>query len=142
VYGAGRASSIETEGKQAWSLGQRAGLDGCPRPFRMRGVLGTDTDEPQKPAPSASASTVTTPPAPPATDLPVTPSAGATASGAPNGVPSDLGAPATRAGTADHQKATLAVYPIRRSDTLAVMHFTVTVDPLGQRRHIRLRLIH
>jgi hypothetical protein len=40
-----------------------------------------------------------------------------------------LGAPAaTRDGTADEQKATLAVYPVRRSDTLAVMHFTVAVD--------------
>ena len=34
-----------------------------------------------------------------------------------------------RIGTADDQKATLAVYPVRRSDTLAVMHFTVAVDP-------------
>jgi hypothetical protein len=44
-----------------------------------------------------------------------------------------LGAPAaTRDGTADDQKATLAVYPVRRSDTLAVMHFTVTVDPAAE----------
>jgi hypothetical protein len=99
-------------------------LSGC------GGLLGTDTDEPRQPTPSAPASAITTPPAPPPTDLTATPSAGASASGAPYGAPSDLGAPAaTRDGTADHQKATVAVYPIRRSDTLAVMHFTVTVDP-------------
>jgi hypothetical protein len=94
------------------------------------GLLGSAGDEPQQPAPSASASAVSTAAAStPANGL-ATPSAGSTAAGTPNGAPTDLGAPAaTRDGTADHQKATVAVYAIRRSDTLAVMHFTVTVDP-------------
>jgi hypothetical protein len=94
------------------------------------GLLGSAGDEPQQPAPSASASTVSTSAASTPANGPATPSAGSTAAGTPNGTPTDLGAPAaTRDGTADHQKATVAVYAIRRSDTLAVMHFTVTVDP-------------
>jgi hypothetical protein len=92
-------------------------------------LLGSAGNEPQQPAPSASVSPPSSSSAPPATNLPATPSAGATASGTPNGAPTELGAPAaTRDGTADEQKATLAVYPVRRSDTLAVMHFTVAVD--------------
>jgi hypothetical protein len=76
--------------------------------------------------PERSASAISSSSAPPATNLPATPNTGAT----PNGAPTDLGSPAaTRDGTTDDQKATLAVYPIRRVDTLAVMHFTVTVDP-------------
>ncbi len=94
------------------------------------GLLGSAGDEPQQPAPSASASAVATSAASTPANGPATPSAGSTATGTPNGAPTDLGAPAaTRDGTADHQKATVAVYAIRRSDTLAVMHFTVTVDP-------------
>jgi hypothetical protein len=94
------------------------------------GLLGSAGDEPQQPAPSASASAVSTSAASTPANGPATPSAGSTAAGTPNGTPTDLGAPAaTRDGTADHQKATVAVYAIRRSDTLAVMHFTVTVDP-------------
>jgi hypothetical protein len=94
------------------------------------GLLGSAGDEPQQPAPSASASAVSTSAASTPANGPATPSAGSTAAGTPNGAPTDLGAPAaTRDGTADHQKATVAVYAIRRSDTLAVMHFTVTVDP-------------
>ena len=99
-------------------------LSGC------SGIPGTDIDEPQQPAPSAPGSAVSTSAAPTVVGAPTTPGAGATTSGTSNGAPSDLGAPAaTRDGTADHQKATIAVYPIRRSDTLAVLHFTVTVDP-------------
>ena len=94
------------------------------------GLLGSAGDEPQQPAPSASASAVSTSAASTPANGPATPSAGSTAAGTPNRAPTDLGAPAaTRDGTADHQKATVAVYAIRRSDTLAVMHFTVTVDP-------------
>jgi hypothetical protein len=102
-------------------------LSGC------GGLLGSPDEQPQQPGPSSSASAISSPSAPPATDLPATPSAAGTPSGAPNGAPTDLGAPAaTRDGTADHQKATVAVYPIRRADTLAVMHFTVTVDPAAE----------
>ena len=98
-------------------------LSGC------SGVPGSAGDQPQQPAPSASSSAVATTPAPAATD-PATSGAGATESGAPNESPSDLGDPAaTRNGTADDQKAKLVVYPVRRSDTLATMHFTLTVDP-------------
>lgn len=94
------------------------------------GLRGSGGDEPQQPAPSASASAVTTSAAATPVNVPATPGPGTTASETPNGVPTDLGTPAaTRDGTADEQKATLAVYPIRRSDTLAVMHFTVAVDP-------------
>ena len=90
---------------------------------------GSAGDQPQQPAPSVSSSAVATTPAPTATD-PATSGAGATESGAPNEAPSDLGDPAaTRNGTADDQKAKLVVYPVRRSDTLATLHFTLTVDP-------------
>jgi hypothetical protein len=97
-------------------------LSGC------SGLPGSAGDQPQQPASSASSSAVSTP-APTATD-PATAGAGATESGVPNESPNDLGDPAgKRNATADDQKATLVVYPVRRSDTLATLHFTVTVDP-------------
>jgi len=93
------------------------------------GLPGSAGNEPQQPAQSVSVSAAASSSVP-ATGIPATPTAGSTASGAPNGVPSDLGDPAaTRNGTADGKPATLAVYRIRRSDTLAVLYFTVTVDP-------------
>jgi hypothetical protein len=102
-------------------------LSGC------AGLTGSAEEQPQQPLPSTSVSAVSSSTAPPATNLPAPPSAATTESGTPNEAPGDLGdVAATRNGTVKKEKATLAVYPIRRSDTLAVMHFTLTLDPAAE----------